>query len=307
MLKNIFNSKGFQSALPYIILFIGLFVLAFGIFGPVEDINWREFLTASGKSMLAGGIFTVLLKAIQFMGVFKDELVKVIYEPKYLSTRNDLPELWQKMSTVLFKNKFPLISNKLLKDVKETYFPIKEVTYCDNAEHVIDLKLVDKENGEIKIILTTTMNVICESRDTKAFYEFGHSKDENGQHEITKTVIDGKENFKFEKTTRTIGKIEYEMFKVKLAGKEKYTVERTGERILKINIDNIYAFSSKKILNKLKVQIHFEAGIEFQFNKAGTIGSYQLKRDRDLFKEYYYEGLIYPEQGYYLWLKIKDQ
>lgn len=304
MIQKVYNSKGFQSSIPYITLTLGIILLVFGIFGPIESDDWRELLKAAGKSILAGGIFAILLKAIQFMGVFKEELAKVIYEPKHLSVREDLPELWEKMSTVLFKDKFPLISNKLLKDVKEIYFPTKEVSYYDNTEHIIELKIIDKENCVIQLVVTSSMNVICESKDTKTIYEFGHSKDEKSRHTITKFSIDGDGAPQYETASKQIGGTEYEISKVHLTGKEKYAIEKVVERNLHLNDDNVSAFHATKIFSKLKVQIHHDPEIELEFNKAGTLRDYQVKKQRHNFKEYYYEGLIYPQQGYYLTLRL---
>ena len=57
--------------------------------------------------------------------------------------------------------------------------------------------------------------------------------------------------------------------------------------------------------NKLKIQIHHDEDIELNLKKSGTLSEFVLKKSNPTFKEFYIEGLIYPEQGYYVVLKIK--
>lgn len=239
MISKTYNSKGFQTALPWLTVLIGGLTLAYGSFGTFDNIKWAEFYLVFGKTLLTGGVFAVLLKSMQFMGIFKDEITKVIYDPKYLSNRLDLPEIWQKVSTVLFKNKFPKISDKLLKDVKEIYLPTKEVSYYDNAEHQIEFRIVDKQNKIIKITDIATLDVVCENKDTKTVYEFGYSKDNVNDYKLLKFSIDGNTNPKTEITQKKINKVDFEIVKSKLTGKEKYTIEKSSERILCLEEYNI--------------------------------------------------------------------
>lgn len=305
MISKAYNSKGFQTALPWLTVLIGGLTLAYGSFGTFQDTRWSEFYLIFGKTLLTGGVFAVLLKSMQFMGIFKDEITKVIYDPKYLSNRIDLPEIWQKVSTVLFKNKFPKISEKLLKDVKEIYLPTKEVSYYDNAEHQLEFRIIDKEQKTIKIIDIASLDVVCESKDTKTIYEFGYSKDNVNEYKLLKFSIDGNSEPKTEITQKLINKVNFEIVKSKLTGKEKYTIEKSSERKICLKEDNISAFNAKKIFNKLKIQIHHDEDIELNLKKSGTLSEFVLKKSNPTFKEFYIEGLIYPEQGYYVVLKIK--
>lgn len=305
MISKTYNSKGFQTALPWITVLIGGLTLAYGSFGTFENLKWSEFYIVFGKTLLTGGVFAVLLKSMQIMGIFKDEITKVIYDPKYLSNRLDLPEIWEKVSTVLFKNKFPKISDKLLKDVKEIYLPTKEVSYYENAEHQVEFRIIDKAKKIIKILDIATLDVVCENKDTKTVYEFGYSKDNVNNYKLLKFSIDGNVNPKSEITQKKINKVDYEIVKSKLTGKERYTIEKSSERTICLEDDNISGFNAKKIFNKLKIQIHHDEDIELSLKKSGTLGEFTLKKSNATFKEYYIEGLIYPEQGYYVVLKIK--
>ena len=111
---------------------------------------------------------------------------------------------------------------------------------------------------------------------------------------------------KLDITTNHFNKIEYEIVKASLTGKERYNIEKSSERTLSLEHDNISGFNAKKIFHKLKIQIHFDEQIEFVLNKSGTLHDFVMKKSKPGFREYYFEGLIYPEQGYYIVLKIKS-
>lgn len=304
MIQKIYNSKGFQTALPWIILLLGGLSLSYGTFGTFRNDNWSEFYKTLGKSFLIGGIFGVLLKSMQFLGIFKDELVKIIYEPKYLANRIDLPEMWQKMSMVLFKNKFPKISDQLLNDVKEIYFPTKEISYYENNEHQLEIRIIDKAAKLIKVTDTATLNVISESKNTKASYLFGQSK-ETADYKLIKFSVDEDTNPKTTKEEREINGKKYEVVIANLEGKEKYSIEKCAERIMDLSDDNIFGFHAKKMLHTLKIQFHFDENVEISLMKAGTLREFILKKSNATFKEYHYDGLIYPEQGYKFSVIIK--
>jgi hypothetical protein len=305
MLKQIFNNKAFQASIPWIVLIIGLIGYSLGSFIDFENKRIAEYCKGIGTTLLTSGIFAVILKSMQFMGMFKEELVKIIYEPKHLSNRSDLPSLWEKMSTVLFKNKFPKINEKILKDIKDLYFPTSQVSYYDGAEHTLEILIIDKENGIVKIIDNSTLDVICESKDIKSEYVFGYSKDNIDGYKLIKFVIDGDSSPKYQTNTQNINNLDYEISVAKLTGKEKYSIEKTSERMLNLNVDNVVAFNAKKIFNKLKIIIHHDENISIELKKSGTLRGFNLKKERSNYKEYICDGLIYPEQGYYYQIKIK--
>ncbi|WP_264550207.1 hypothetical protein [Flavobacterium sp. N2820] len=305
MISKIYNSKGFQSALPWIVLLIGMISFLYGKFGNIENQQVSAVFSDIGKVFLTGGIFGVLLKSMQFMGIFKEEIIKVIYEPKFLENRNDLPELWEKMSTVLFQNKFPNVSEKLLKDVRETYFPTKEITYYENSEHQIELRVIDKANKIIKITETATLDVVCENSKITTSYLFGHSTDDISKFKLLKFTIDGsKPKNSVTKTEEMYGE-KFEVTTTELKGKERYAVEKASERTIDLKIDNIIGFDSKKILHKLKIQFHHDEDVEVELMKSGILGNFTLKKENATFKEYQFDGIVYPEQGYNVAIKLK--
>src|SRR5579862_1646732 len=131
---KIFTSSGFKIAIPFITVAVGLVFLATGVFVDFDNPKVHELFLLIGKSLLAGGVVAAIIKSMQFTGLFKSELTEVIFEPKFLENRKDLQSYWEKVSMELFKNKFPDISAKLLKDISTIYFPTNASVYHDGAE-----------------------------------------------------------------------------------------------------------------------------------------------------------------------------
>lgn len=301
MINKIYSNKSFQSALPWLMLILGLLCLTFGTFNESENKKLLDFLKELGKAILIGGVFAVLLKSIQFMGVFKEALISIVYEAKFLENRKDLPTIWEKVSIVLFKNKFPKISEKVLNDVKETYFPTQEVIYYENAEHELKFNLIDDSNV-LKIILITNLDVVCENKVTKTYYEHGFSKDCKS-YKLIKFKIDGNDVNKPEVFDKNINGQIYQITKAKLTGKDKYRITLHVERTINLDEDNLYKFSATKIFNKLKVQIHFDSNLSFDFQGLGTLKDFTNNKNHEHFREFVYDGLIYKKQGYLIRIK----
>lgn len=301
--------KNFIGSIPYIALILGLSIFCFGTFGNFEkESSWKEFWSGLGKTMLASGIFALLLKTIQFMGVFKEELSKVIYDAKFLSNRQDLPEVWEKVSKELFKNKFPSISKKLLKDITETYFPTKHFTYYDDLEHFIVINEIG--DGMIEQKYTTCLNIHCASIG-ECFYEYSSIMDfKDTKEDITYTVkkikVDDVEVSPHR--TQTVDNLQKKLttkFEISLKGKDKYKIEREEHKKYSLHYDNIVYFSAIKITNNLVLDIQHPSDIEVVLRKCGTINEFELRRNTTTSKQFRYTGIIYPQQGYIITLNKK--
>jgi hypothetical protein len=303
MINKIYSSKGFQIALPWMLLIIGLGLLLYTTFGTIDSGSNKELLKSIGNAILVGGVFAVLLKSIQFMGVFKEELTKLIYEPKTLENRIDLPEMWEKMSTVLFRNKFPKISDKVLKDVKDRYFPTSEVSYYENCEHEIGIRIKNKDTRTLLITYNVSLDVVCEKSDSKTKYEFGYSKKHN-DYKLLKLKVNGIDQMLPKANSRIMSNEEFERYEIPLKGKERHKIELNFERSLCLDLETYHLFIAKKMFHKLKVQIHHDSDVKVELKKMGTITDYNKKKDKEQFKEYICEGIIYPEQGYLIDLRL---
>ena len=121
-IKRIFQ---FRMALPTLCLFIGVFLFcacAFDLFG-IEETNKVAFKTLEkiGDLILISSVISFLIDSAKYMGIYKRALEEVIYDTKFLKKRNDIEDIWVRVSDVLFQSKFPQISTKLMMAIKNYY------------------------------------------------------------------------------------------------------------------------------------------------------------------------------------------
>ena len=297
MFKKIFN----PNSIPVIFICTGLFSLLLGIWGTFDNLLWKETWSTLGKTMLASGIFAGILKLMQISGVFKEELEKLIFEPKFLKNRTDIPEYWSKISQELFKNKFPNISKKLLSDIKDTYFPTKSIIYYDQLEHFIEIDIDD--NDKLTIKQKTSLDIICSSKSECFNYQFFNSlnfkTDKSEVSYITNYIkINGSNTNDFKHEQLFDNKQLTNKFLVNLKGSEKYEIEREELKTYSLITDNSIYFTASKICNTLSLSITHPKNLELKLNKLGTLKNFVEKQNTSTFKKYEYKDIIYTEQGY---------
>ena len=297
MFKKIFN----PNSIPVIFIVIGLFALLLSIWGTFENLLWKETWGTFGKTILASGVFAGILKLMQISGVFKEELEKLMFEPKFLKNRNDIPSYWDKLSQELFKNKFPGISKKLLNDIKDTYFPTKSVTYYDQLEHFYEIDLDDE--GVLTIKQKVSLNVICSSSKESIEYSyinsiiFKNSKDEVSYNQ-NYVKIDNQSPLKLKHDTSSTNNYLTNKFTITLKGQEKYEIERMEIKKYSLDCDDTIYFTAAKLTNSLSIHISHSKNLKITMYKIGTLKQFVEKQNNTTFKKYEYKDIIYPEQGY---------
>lgn len=303
---------------PFFLLLCGIVLYVFGLIEFWEKYKiLNPFCKDLGISILGSGFFLLLLKSVQYMGVFKEELTKVIFEPKYIRNRNDLPEYWEKLSLELFKNMFPKISVKLLKDVSEFYFPNKKISYSEDVEHTIYLKPLIPEHI-LSIEKTSSYNIISNNKEKPCTFSFSTSFQKNNLNpgslpKVMSLKINGVEidlNQKDEKweIKTKLYTICFEQIKNKeetifkysllLKGLDRYEIRFKNRSEIDLTKDNVLYFKTPKLLNKLKVDFQHPENLKIDFKKCGTIRDFTVKHNENTHKQYYCDGIIYPEQGY---------
>ena len=294
---------------PVLFIAIGAFFILLSIWGNIQSKLWQQTWDTLGKTMFVSGAFAGLLKLMQIHGVFKQELERLIFEPKFLINRKDIPAYWEKISQELFKNKFPNIRKKLLDDIKDTYLPTKENVYYDKAEHFIELIL--DENEILTSKKTTSFTIICTDGDkTPVDYEFTTMFHEqtpasNQSYSNTSVKINGNilENIEVEEI-KVVNDIIHKV-KIPLKGCNEYEIEREDCIKCTIEEDDLMIFRAAKMTNTLNITITCSPNLDIKFVKIGTLDKYLVKKDTNVLKKYEYKGIIYKEQGYFIKIKKK--
>ncbi|MBB2148815.1 hypothetical protein [Pedobacter gandavensis] len=308
-LKTFFSSKGFNQAVPWVVTSLGTTFFVFSVVSNEPNLSGNIILNGLGKAMLAGGVFAFLLKSQQFLGVYKDELTKVIFEPKFLKNREDLPEYWEKVTRELVKDKFPHIHSSIMKDVKDTYLPTSLVAYYDNCVNVIDIELIDADKQLVRVKHKSTFTII--PADVKHAIEHPYWNRivyQPGCTETSCTINSVKVNNKVI-AVKPIQKLEnnslYTKFVIPLKGeKNGYNMEIESTKTYSLKVDNIIGYSNSFIQNNFKVQI-FLNGVKAKFHECGTLKSFETIHNKPTLIEKKYNGLMYKGQGYIAYLEVK--
>ena len=303
--------QGFKKALPWLMFACGLLLLIIGEFmnlashkDSIFDFTpekIQQFITGLGKVVLISGVTTITLDSYKFLGIFKEELGKVISEPEFINNRKDLDIYWEKVTKHMFKNKFPTINTKIIKDIKETYLPTTSVQYYDDYKQTIEIKLIDPINDIVQVTQTNKFLIIPLEAKTKFSHEFSNSitcgKHPNmAKFHLVKFKVNDKDQ---DVSIKNIieNNCLTSSYDVTLEGKSGYNIEITVKKEYSLKDDNMIGTLPVYIRNNFRVQF-FLAGVELKVYSAGTLNNFKTINDRPGFLEVDYHGLIYPKQGY---------
>ncbi|SKD06152.1 hypothetical protein SAMN05660461_3324 [Chitinophaga ginsengisegetis] len=301
-----FTKQSIKSSVPVITLVIGILFFTYGTFGHFEEPSKiKIYIAGIGSTLLSSGIFAVLLKSMQFMGVFKDELVNIIYKADYLNHRTDLAEIWENVSKVVFKNKFPKISKEITEDVRNIYFPTQHVLYYDNYQQTLEIELIDEENDIIKVTQYSRYTVYPTDRKEK----FTHIASNRIKFNKDRAEIDFKiVEFNINSKKYSPYVTEYissndllTTYSVDLKHEDVYKFETKIEKKYSLKFDNIIGLMKDFLIRNFELKVFLKGNLKLSFISAGTLQPFVKNTySNSACYEFHYKGLIYPKQGYVL-------
>jgi hypothetical protein len=311
-INRTFSWKSFYNSMPWIILTISIVLLIIGYCVEFQSDDMKTFFRTIGATALASGLFSFLMKSSQYSDIYKEELLSIMYDTEHLNKRNDLPEIWENVSKVLFENKFPAISKTVTNDVKNTYLMKDHILYYEDYEQTIEIELIDKEKEIIKVtqksnyIINPTEKGCNTPLTTNNTIKYGDRKDLvsfalnsftiNGKiQDIKIKEIDEKEKKQLKHTFS---------FKLETIGKNK--IEHIITKSYSLKTDCVIGTMKNAIVNNFSIMITLKGDLSIDFNEAGTVKSFtQRNISNEHVKEFKYKGLLYPKQGYLFFVKIK--
>lgn len=298
-----FSKDGWKRALGWIALVVGLiaFVTAF-IIGEEHSL-WYDILMKAGDVLVIGAVVGYLTNTAQFLGIFKKEIQDIVYGKEFLKVRNDLENVWEKVTKEMFKSKFPAINKELMVNIKQTYLPVENKIYYNDYTTTIELEWADKERNIIKVRHHVNFEMIAESTN-KITFPLKSWIDIDGldNTDYSVSVSDYKVNdepAKIVSTTNEIrGKQHYFEQVVELKGDNKYEISKVIEKKYSLDKDFTIGFRALYIINKMTVNFKCPNDINFMFYSRGTIDEFKvLSETKDSFTRKY-KGIIFKNQGY---------
>lgn len=310
MLTRIKHLFQLRLALPTVLLIVGLFLFLSCIFDwfdiKTSHEVWFRLMEKAGDLILISSIISFLIDSAEYLGIFKRELEEVIYDTKFLKKRNDIEDIWMKVSKVLFQSKFPNISTGLMSAVKNYYSPDEKLklNYYSDYRNTYTVSY-DDDNPDV-IHVESKTSYVLKVEDEKDFdfpmrYWTCVSDEKKKSVEAIMSSITVNEE-----KINDIGtpEITYDnnvvcyKFKLKLKGSTEYRVKQILNQKYNLKEDNFLGFRARWLVNDMRIQLFHPADMKILFVNRATAKGFEINNNTDTFKEYEYKGLILKHQGY---------
>jgi len=295
----------------WVLVLLGIFILYMSSWNVFKE-YFQDILEKIGLAVLSSGVFAAVLKSLQFTGIFKKEIEKIVLGTKFIENRNDLPKLWRKVSRSVYNKKFPKISKELENIILKNYFPTDHAYYYSDFRYTLDIEELTDDNV-IKFTQNFSFEVILSKDESQAILD-GYFKIEKKPELID--LINEKLYFKIdgEDYLDKVEKIEFEdefekgyTFKCPIKDKSQFRVETKDRREYCINDDNYKIFRVSKITKEMNVSISYPANMNVSFFNIGLVNSFErlhIEHDRKI-SRIHKKGLILPYQGFGITFGIK--
>ncbi len=295
----------------WVLLIIGILIIYMSSWN-VFNIYIQDILEKIGLSVLSSGVFASVLKSLQFTGIFKTEIEKIVLGTKFIENRNDLPKLWKKVSKSVYDKKFPAISSELNNLILNSYLPIKHKYYYEDFRYTLKIDELTEDNI-IKFTQSYSYNVILAEGENSVKLESVFTIDktpvlDNLTNERIYYKIDG-EDF-LEQATPEIIEDEFEKkFKLSITvlNKKKFLVETKERREYCINEDNYKLIRVNSITKEMDVSISYPENMMVSFFNIGLVNRFERKHigHKRTISRIHKKGLILPQQGFGISFGIK--
>jgi hypothetical protein len=143
---------GAIQGLPAIFILIGCFLFILGYL-EVNKTALRSVFFSAGSATLASGVFASILKSLQVLGIFREELVKIIFfDESFLKQRGDIRDIWKNTTKAIVGRDFPILLEKIPDPLLSSYLPSSQDFYYDRYSHQFNISWKDKEKSLIKVV-----------------------------------------------------------------------------------------------------------------------------------------------------------
>lgn len=272
-------------------------------FSPFNE-SCNNILEKIGFVALTSGVFAGVLKSIQFSGLFREELTTVISGDEFLKNRKDLPELWKKISKIIYSEKFPEISSLLEDRILTTYFPMDSNHY--NEDVVISI-VIHSLSDDLTINYTQTVEyfAVLDINSTKSLIQYSQTITDNEnvteKNELVTFKIEGVDysnNNSFDPTAID-GKI-VNVYSAPIEGKRRSKVELKFNSEYSLKGENFKLLRFSTITKNVDLTVSHPENVEVSFFNIGVITKFeQIHTDiKHTVSRRHRDDLILPKQGF---------
>lgn len=301
------------SNLVWIMLVSGISLLSLSRLEILSNFNNICYVSEKmGVAIFSSGVFAAILKSIQFTGIFKEEIEKIILGTKFIENRSDLPKLWKRISRSFYKKRFPDLTNDLQNIILNTYLPIKHKYYYDDFSVTINIEELNKDLI-IKFTQTLKIKVILAEGETEVMMEHNFAVDkfkgiENYENRREYYKIDGEDKLDNTDVKEVIDDFTIKkIYKTLVSGKKAFILESKDRREYCIKDDNYKIFRVNSITKEMDVSINYPENMKVSFFNLGVVNNFEHKHveHENYIGRIHKKGLILPHQGFGLTLAEK--
>ena len=299
------NTRNF--AYKYMVLILlGISTLGFFLAYTTFDNNIgpKNFIVNISTAILSSGLFTAVIKAIQFNGIFREEIQKTMLGTEFLERRDDLTQLWSKLSRMIYKDKFPDISDDLECSILETYFPVSNKFYFQNCVITINIESISND-FVIKYTQTNCYEVIMDEKntDTELTPESQIDTDEDGGviiNDLLEFRINDVVQKNIQQHESTKNDPKRSKYIIPLKGEKKYNICSKFQREYSLKNENYKLIRAQHITNGMTVDISYPDDISVSFFNLGLINKFNpyFETKGPRISRIHSKGLILPHQGF---------
>lgn len=302
-INNIHNHIAKYKAI-YIVAVLALVSLIVGILSEDCYPKISEYSLALTKVCIASVLMSFVTNAIRFLGIFKEDLADVLYlNSDFLSKRKDIYKLWMNISKVMMQNRFPAIHDSLFKLLSE-YMKEGE-NYYRNYHNEILIEWEDKDKGIIKSTRSRIYELCVGDKSQDYEIETWTTGNANDIVQIKSELYINDKLLETPLETSQDGDRLKQVAKTHIEANKVYRVHHVLVKTYNINKDWDITFGAKYITDKLSVKIQTPNDIKAHFQPLGTLNDFQDCHSI-LGKEYRYDGILLPGQGFIFALKVEN-
>jgi hypothetical protein len=254
--------------------------------------------------------------------VIRDAVHEVLYSVAHLKHRNDLPEVWGRVSEALYDQRFPAIAELLRRTILTNLLPVGRDFYYGEYHRECELSWKDEAASIVQIREEIAdLVIIPVAPDQTIYYKYQTEYDSRTPEELARVTlvnltINGRPYHNvmkeegFEDGRGGHGLRQH--YSIPLEGQPSYRVRRVMLRNLSLNEDPIIDYRSTNfICGPTSVRVRTKAptlAAHVIGNASGDFADRALNQEAarvwDIDLEY--DGLIFPNQGYILILQKLD-
>lgn len=257
--------------------------------------------------------FSEIIKSDEFSNVLSEKMKELALSDDYLLQRNDLEEIWTRVTICKYKQKFPELADEIQEKIENDLFIERILSYYyKNFRIQLNFSL---EDDIIKIVELTSFTVISNTTD-KIEINFGATSPVDETEGVyTKFIEEGCKcdgkilELKMEngKDSAGVDDLRDTLFKADLQGKKKYIIERQIEMTQDIKEDRVFSFSSSRIIEDLSINFKHEPKLNLFFSPSGkNIFNKDNQLRGELSSTYINRDLLLPGEKFKIFIYKKS-